>query len=52
MEKSETKFKIFSDKISAKSFLISAKEGEGVGEVLVELRRLKQEIEEKEKTEQ
>ena len=31
------KFKIFSDKIAAKSFLISAKEGEGIGEVLVEL---------------
>jgi GTPase involved in cell partitioning and DNA repair len=37
---SEQKYKIFAEKVSAKSFLISAKEGDGVGEVLVELRRL------------
>lgn len=38
---SEEKFKIFSGKVAAKSFLISAKEGSGVGDVLVELRRIK-----------
>ncbi len=34
-----------------KTFLISAKEAEGVGEVLVELRRLKEELDAKEKEE-
>lgn len=31
LEDSEIKYKIFAEKISAKTFLISAKEGEGVG---------------------
>lgn len=44
LKDSEVKYKILAEKISAKTFLISAKEGEGVGEVLVELRKLKQEL--------
>lgn len=52
LEDSELKFQLFADKIASKSFLISAKEGKGVGEVLVELRRLKEEIVEKERIEE
>ena len=44
---SETKFKIFSERVAAKSFLVSAKEGDGLGAAIVELRRLKEEIDEK-----
>lgn len=44
---SQTKFKIFAQKISAKCFLTSAKEGEGVGEVLVQLRKMKEQIDKK-----
>ena len=47
LEDSEIKFKILSERIAAKCFLVSAKEGDSVGEVLVELRRLKTELVEK-----
>jgi 50S ribosomal subunit-associated GTPase HflX len=39
---SQQKYQIFANSISAKSFLVSAKEGSGVGEVLVELRKIKE----------
>lgn len=37
---SENLFRKYSEQIPYKTFLISAKEGENVGEVLVELRRI------------
>ena len=52
LDQSEVKYKIFAEKIGAKSFLISAKEGDGIGEVLVELRRLKEELVEQERLEE